>query len=282
MRAAALLMVLLGCSSMTETAPPEPLPTPPPVKPHVPNLDREVDVFVNHDRVATLSPAEVAAGVELDRVVFSFALQDWASLTVYRDGNDAIEWLDPEANFGGLVPYIYLDGDRPAAAFLERHDLATRANAVVKANAITAVRIQIRPRVRTPLETVAQGCILEPKGEQPVLLVPEHWKGTTRQFNVMMHWRTDLRVKLGDDNKVGANVGVLTQWAVEWEQKCIYDLYKMADRNDRRAVRGILRHQEGGCIDSLYELTCAGTGLALWGYYNNGEYVERGVLTAVP
>jgi len=282
MRGLAALVLLLGCSSMTETAQPEPLPAPAPVKPHVPNLDREVDVFVNHDRVTTLSPTEVAAGAELDRVVFSYPLRDWASITVYRDGSDTVEWLDPETNFAGLVPFVYLDGDRPAAAFLERHDLSTHANAVVKATAITAVRIQIRPHVRTPLEQVAQGCILEPKGEQPVLLIPEHWKGTTRQFNIPMNWRTDLQVKLGDDLQVGAKVGVLTQYAVEWEQKCVYDLFKMADRNDRRGVRGILRHAEGGCVDSLYELTCAGTGLALWGYYGNGRYVERGVLTAVP
>lgn len=270
---------MVGCN-----AEPEPLPAPArtPVVPRVPNLEREVDVFVNHDRVATLSADEVAAGVALDRVLFAHPFELWQSIVLYRDGADTIEWLDPAANFGDLVPLVYLDGDRPAAAFVAEGDVATRANPVVHARPITAVRVLLRKPVRTALDAVGQGCVVEAKGEQPQMAAPEHWKGTTLQFNIPMHWRTDLRVHLGA-GPPGDHVGVLTQHAVEWTEQCIYDLYRMADRKDRRAVKGVLRRGEGGCTHvTTYELTCSGTDLALWGYYGNGTYVERGVLTEAP
>lgn len=280
------LVVLLGCGG----APAEPdgtgsaaAGTALSVKPHVPvpSLDREVDVFVGPDRVATLSAGEVTAGVELDILLSDHPVDTWASVVVYRDGNDSVEWLEPATNFTDLVPLVFLAGTRPAVGFFAPERVATRTNAVVETDAVTAVRVELAKRKRTQLEELAAGCRPEPRGELAVIVVPEHWKGTTTQFNIPMHWRSDLVVDLGD-GAIGARVGTLTQDAVEWTQRCVYDLFRRADRHGRWGVHGRLRHTEGGCIDSNYELTCSGDKLSLLGYYPNGRYVERGLLSAVP
>jgi len=237
---------------------------------------------VGADRVTTLTRADLTAGTELDVLLANDPVTTWKSIIVYRDGtSDTTQWLEPAKNYADDVPLVFLAGDRPAIAMFAPGNVATRANAVVEVEDISAIRIEIEKHKRTAIEEVEAGCQPEPKGELPPPPPARRWRGRTFQFNMPVHWDSDLDVDLGQ-GPLNAKVGTLDENGVEMGDRCHYDLFRMRNRNGRRAVFGKLRSGDLGCVDGIYELTCTGRKLSVLGYYANGTYVGRGILSAVP
>jgi hypothetical protein len=270
-----VLGVWLGCGEPAATPPDEGM-----VRPHkVAKIgDREIDVIVDNQKFTTLTPERLHAGVRLDELVTSHPYASWSSIAL-EGGGASTEWLEPANNYNGSVPLAFLDGDRGTVAMVDADTLA-RAGADPRATDVEVIRIEITPAKRTSLDALTAGCQPPPRGEKQPPPPPQRWRGQTHQFNIPMHWRNDLTVDLGP-GPMGAKIGTLTQDAVEWSETCRYDLYRAKDRNGRRTVMARLRDSNGGCVDSVYELSCNGDRLALWGYYVPGQYVEQGALTAV-
>ncbi|MDX2090466.1 MAG: hypothetical protein SFX73_21590 [Kofleriaceae bacterium] len=265
----------LGCGEPAAPPPDEGM-----VRPHqIAKIgEREIDVIVDNQKFTTLTPESLRAGVRLDELVTTQPYRTWSSITLEGGGRTS-EWYEPANNYNGSIPLAFLDGDRGTVAMVDAGTL-NRAGAEPRADGVEVIRIEITPAKRTSLDALTAGCQPPPEGENAPPPPPRRWRGQTHQFNIPMHWRNDLSVDLGP-GPLGAKVGTLTQDAVEWTETCSYDLYRAKDRNGRRTVMARLRHTSGSCVDSVYELSCSGDRLALWGYYVPGQYVEQGALSAV-
>jgi hypothetical protein len=245
--------------------------------------DGQIDIIVNGDKLAILSREQLRAGIRIDQVLATYPYPAWSSITAYGPGAGPFEWLDPAASHAGKVPIAFLDGDRGALALVDPMEPGDR-DGDARFDGIDEIRITIPPPARTPLEQLAAGCAPPPRGERPALPTVKHWRGSSYQFNIPMHWNSDLDLSLEElvASPIGTKVGTIVGRAVEWEQVCHADLFRIADRNGRRAVVGRVPPGEL-CVDAIMELACDGTDLKEWAYYaETGVYVEVGTLQPVP
>jgi hypothetical protein len=241
----------------------------------------EIDVIVNGDKLAILSQHQLRAGVRIDELLANHPYVSWTSITAYGPGGGPFEWLEPVTNYAGSVPLAFLDGDRGALALI---DPARPDARETRFDGIDEIRITVPKPPRTPLEALADGCRPPPKGEVIPTPTAKRWRGTSFQFNIPMHWRSDFTINFSElvDKPIGAKVGTIVGSAVEWEQVCRADLYRIADRNGRRAVVGRVR-PGNLCVDAIMEFACDGTAMRQWAYYaDSGQYVEHGTLYPVP
>ena len=242
-----------------------------------------IDVMVNGQKLAVLTASQLRAGVRLDELLANHPYVTWSALSAYGPGKGPFEWLDPVTSFAGKVPVAFLDGDRGALALVDlshpdRRDVAERFDN------IDEIHVTIPKARRTPLESLAHGCAPPPKGELPEPAVAKKWRGYSYQFNIPVHWRSDLTIDFASlvGQPVGTKVGTVVASAVEWEQVCHADLYRATDRNDRRTVIGRVRGGEG-CVDAILEFQCEGSTMKMWAYYaSNGQYVEHGTIAPLP
>lgn len=273
-----LIGLMAGCGE-------EPADAPAPAAPRVAKIgEREIDVIVNGDKLAILTPRELRDGVRLDELLANQPYVQWKAIAAYGPGVGPIEWTDPVMTHAGKAPVAFLDGDRGALALVEPGHPPDRAGVADRADGIDEIRITIPKPPRTPLQDLAAGCVPPPKGEAPQPATAKRWRGSSYQFNIPMHWRSDFTIDFGSlvDKPVGSRVGTLVGSAVEWDQVCHADLFRIADRNGRRAVIGRVRPGEP-CVDAIMEFACDGKVMQEWAYYaSNGEYVEHGTIAPVP
>lgn len=274
-----LLLLVAGCR-----ASPDAESEPAPAARAIPPIGAgTIDVIVNGDKLAVLPASQLRAGVRLDELLANHPYVTWSALSAYGTGKGPFEWLDPVTSFAGKVPVAFWNGDAGAVALVDpehtdRRDVAERFDD------IDEIHVTIPKNRRTPLESLAHGCAPPPKGELPEPAVAKRWRGYSYQFNIPVHWRSDLTIDFDRlvGQPVGTKVGTVTASAVEWEQVCHADLYRAVDRNDRRTVIGRVRGGEG-CVDAILEFQCEGTTMTMWAYYaSNGQYVEHGTIAPLP
>lgn len=273
-----LVLVLAACRGPTRDE-----DAPPAAPAIVPIGAGTIDVMVNGQKLAVLSAGQLRAGVRLDELLANHPYVTWSSLSAYGPGRGPFEWLEPVSSFAGKVPLVFLDGDRGALALVDPSHVDQR-DVPERFDGIDEIHVTIPKARRTPLESLAHGCAPPPKGELPEPAVAKRWRGYSYQFNIPVHWRSDLTIDFAGlvDQPVGTKVGTVTASAVEWEQVCHADLYRAADRNDRRTVIGRVRGGEG-CVDAILEFQCEGSTMTMWAYYaSNGQYVEHGTIAPLP
>lgn len=270
-------MVLAGCRGAPDD--PEPAPAPPAIAPIGAGT---IDVMVNGQKLAVLSRSQLRAGVRLDELLPNHPYITWSAVSAYGPGGGPFEWLDPATSFAGKVPLVFADGDRGALALVDPSHAGERG-VPERFDGIDEIHVTIPKARRTPLESLAHGCAPLPKGELPEPAVAKRWRAYSYQFNIPVHWRSDFALDFEGlaSQPVGTRIGTVTASAVEWEQVCRADLYRIADRNGRRTVVGRVRSGEG-CVDAIMEFACEGTTMNLWAYYaSNGQYVEHGTIAPV-
>jgi len=271
------LVVLAGCRGAPDD--PEPAPAPPAIAPIGAGT---IDVMVNGQKLAVLSRSQLRAGVRLDELLPNHPYITWSAVSAYGPGGGPFEWLDPATSFAGKVPLVFADGDRGALALVDPSHAGERG-VPERFDGIDEIHVTIPKARRTPLESLAHGCAPLPKGELPEPAVAKRWRAYSYQFNIPVHWRSDFALDFEGlaSQPVGTRIGTVTASAVEWEQVCRADLYRIADRNGRRTVVGRVRSGEG-CVDAIMEFACDGTTMNLWAYYaSNGQYVEHGTIAPV-
>jgi len=278
-RVAWLPLVLAACRA-SPPADEEPRPAPRAIAPIGAGT---IDVMVNGDKLAVLSRTQLRAGVRLDELLTSYPYITWTSVSAYGPGRGPFEWLDPATSFAGKVPLAFADGERGVLALVDP-SYADQRSVPERFDGVDEIHVTIPKGRRTPLQSLAHGCAPPPRGEVPAPAVAKRWRGYSYQFNIPVHWRSDLTIDFAGlvDKPVGTKVGSVTASAVEWEQVCYAELYRAADRNDRRSVVGRVRSGDG-CVDAIFEFACEGTTMKLWAYYaSNGQYVEHGTIAPVP
>ena len=278
MRRVAWLTLVLAACRASPAAEDEPTPAAP--RAIAPIGAGTIDVMVNGDKLAVLSRTQLRAGVRLDELLPNHPYITWSSVSAYGPGGGPFEWLDPATSFAGKVPLVFADGDRGSLALVDPSH-ADQRGVPERFDGVDEIHVTIPKGRRTPLESLAHGCAPPPKGEVPAPAVAKRWRGYSYQFNIPVHWRSDLTIDFTDLVKkpVGTKVGTVTARAVEWEQVCYAELYRAVDRNNRRTVIGRVRSGDG-CVDAIFEFECVGSTMKLWAYYaSNGQYVEHGTIT---
>jgi hypothetical protein len=273
------LLVIAACRA-SPAAEDEPAPAPRAIAPIGAGT---IDVMVNGQKLAVLSASQLGAGVRLDELLANHPYVTWSSVSAYGPGAGPFEWLEPVTAFAGKVPVAFRDGDRGALALVDPATL-DRRDVPERFDGIDEIHVTISKARRTPLESLAHGCAPPPKGELPEPAVARRWRGYSYQFNIPVHWRSDLTIDFASlvAQPVGTKVGAVTASAVEWEQVCHADLYRATDRNGRRTVIGRVRGGEG-CVDAILEFACEGSTMKMWAYYaSNGQYVEHGTIAPLP
>ncbi|MBA3463632.1 MAG: hypothetical protein H0T46_26985 [Deltaproteobacteria bacterium] len=155
----------------------------------------QIDVIVNGDKLAILSQHQLRAGVRIDELLPNHPYVAWKSITAYGPGGGPFEWLDPVVNHAGTVPLAFLDGERGVLALI---DPARPELRETRFDGIDEIRITIPKPPGTPLEALADGCRPPSKSELIPTPTAKRWRGTSYQFNIPMHWRSDFTINFSE------------------------------------------------------------------------------------